>query len=180
MGCCHRESNFLKKEWPQTELDALLGAELSRRRVLLPVWHRVTEKDVAIKSPILASRLAIDTSKGLDVVCQAILRAVRRREFEGFTDGDSTHANSKRYFGNSRTGESEAYPDGSLSLQEFWFNRSSSHLRRMLQSNQAHFGRIGQYMLKDLVGIGGSGAVFRASHGLFSRTVALKLFFSSS
>src|SRR5688572_9080226 len=46
--------SFLKKEWPRAELDALLGAELSGRRVILPVWHRVSAQEVATKSPILA------------------------------------------------------------------------------------------------------------------------------
>jgi len=68
--------NFFKKEWPQKELDALVSKEVSGVKVILPVWHNVTHKDVAQFSPILADRYAVPTSIGIEQVVREIKKAV--------------------------------------------------------------------------------------------------------
>lgn len=73
---------FFAKEWPQKELDALVSREEGDNKVILPIWHGVSRADVASFSPLLAAKLAIPTSVGLDKVVEAILRAIFHDELE--------------------------------------------------------------------------------------------------
>lgn len=66
--------DFLRKEWPQKELDGLVAREDGRDKVILPVWHNVTRKDITNFSPPLADKLAVPTSKGLAEVVSEIQR----------------------------------------------------------------------------------------------------------
>ncbi|HEX6372144.1 MAG TPA: toll/interleukin-1 receptor domain-containing protein [Longimicrobium sp.] len=69
--------SFFAKQWTRQELDGLLAREEAQGKVVLPVWHQVTQADVALRSPILASRLAVSTADGLDRVVGEVLRVVR-------------------------------------------------------------------------------------------------------
>ena len=69
---------FFSKEWPQKELDGLDALERDGRKVILPIWHGVESEYVSRFSPILAGRLAIETSKGLDQVVSAIEAASQK------------------------------------------------------------------------------------------------------
>lgn len=68
--------SFLDKEWPRKELDALVTKERRGKKVILPVWHKITAAQVRRRSPILASKIAISSSKGLDRVVESILQAM--------------------------------------------------------------------------------------------------------
>jgi len=67
---------FLEKEWPQKELDALMGRESHGVKVILPVWHKVDATYVRQFSPLLADRLASSSSKGLDQVVADLIAAI--------------------------------------------------------------------------------------------------------
>ena len=54
--------SFFEKNWPQYELDGLVAKELEGRKVVLPLWHRVSKDDVLRYSPTLADRVAISTA----------------------------------------------------------------------------------------------------------------------
>jgi hypothetical protein len=69
--------HFFAKEWPQRELDGLLAMEIERK-VILPVWHQITEGEVRSFSPTLAGRLAAKTTDGVDVVADKIVRAIAK------------------------------------------------------------------------------------------------------
>jgi hypothetical protein len=64
--------SFLRKEWPQRELDGLTAREIGSRKVILPIWHDVSFADVARYSPVLADRLAVRSELGLTQVVVAI------------------------------------------------------------------------------------------------------------
>ncbi len=68
---------FFSKDWPQRELNGLATLESSTRKVILPVWHGITRTFVANYSPLLADRLASNTSKGLSTVVQEIITSVK-------------------------------------------------------------------------------------------------------
>ena len=68
--------NFFRKRWPQYELDALLQKEQAGEKVILPVWHQVTVDDVRAHSPILAGRVAANTSDGLQELVTKICRVI--------------------------------------------------------------------------------------------------------
>jgi hypothetical protein len=56
---------FFIKEWPQKELDGLDARERDGKKVILPIWHDLTEVDVRKYSPMLAGRLAAQTKDGM-------------------------------------------------------------------------------------------------------------------
>lgn len=65
--------HFFEKPWPAAELDGLAARETSLGvKVILPVWHQVSIDDVTARSPLLASRLAADSAKGIGVVADQI------------------------------------------------------------------------------------------------------------
>lgn len=68
--------DFLKKEWPQKELDGLVAREDGTAKVILPIWHNVTRAEIIAYSPPLADKLAAPTSKGLPYVVEQVIRAV--------------------------------------------------------------------------------------------------------
>lgn len=69
--------NFFRKKWPQEELDALFALETISKKIL-PVWHRLSETDIALYAPLLAGRLAVSTDIGIPGVVEAILKAVKQ------------------------------------------------------------------------------------------------------
>lgn len=50
------------KYWTKTELDGLFQLESINGKTLLPVWHNLTKKEVMAYSPIIASKLAMNTA----------------------------------------------------------------------------------------------------------------------
>ncbi|MCJ2184546.1 TIR domain-containing protein [Novosphingobium sp. 1949] len=54
--------SFFERPWTQYELDGIVQRDLSGAGRLLPIWHRLTQDDVATKAPSLAGRLALPTS----------------------------------------------------------------------------------------------------------------------
>ena len=71
---------FLKaKMWPKRELDGLVSAEdASGKRVILPVWYKLTVKDVRKQSLTLAGIRAIDASKtSLDDIVAQLVRKLQ-------------------------------------------------------------------------------------------------------
>jgi hypothetical protein len=69
--------NFFGKEWPQKELDALVSRESLHEKIILPVWHNITVEQVRRHSPMLADRVAVSSSRGLEYVVTELLRVVR-------------------------------------------------------------------------------------------------------
>lgn len=68
--------NFLRKEWPQRELDGLTAREIDGKKVILPIWHEVNFDNVVKYSPTLADKLAAKTSQGLDCVVIQIVEVI--------------------------------------------------------------------------------------------------------
>lgn len=54
--------NFFAKNWPQYELNGLVSREIEGKKVILPVWHGVTKKEVEHFSPPLADKVAANTA----------------------------------------------------------------------------------------------------------------------
>jgi hypothetical protein len=69
--------SFFEKHWPEQELNGLASKEVEGRKVILPVWHKVTAKDVCNFSPMLADRLGVTTDKGLQQVIEQLELALK-------------------------------------------------------------------------------------------------------
>lgn len=54
--------NFIAKEWPQKELDGLVSLEVNRQNRILPIWHEISKDEVIQYSPILADKVALNSS----------------------------------------------------------------------------------------------------------------------
>lgn len=54
--------SFFAKNWPQYELDGMVAREVEGRKVILPLWHKVTKSEVLAYSPTLADRVALSTA----------------------------------------------------------------------------------------------------------------------
>ena len=54
--------HFFIKEWPQRELDGLWPLEVDGVARILPVWHEISKDEVTRHSPMLADKIALNTS----------------------------------------------------------------------------------------------------------------------
>ena len=78
---------FFAKEWPKRELDGLAAKEAaSGTKVILPVWHGITEEDILRYAPMLAGKFGVSTSRGIDTVAAEVGRAL---EAAGSISGSS-------------------------------------------------------------------------------------------
>lgn len=69
--------SFLKKEWPQYELDGLVEKEINgKEKVILPIWHNIKYKDIFKYSPSLAGKKAAESKNGLENVVKEIINVV--------------------------------------------------------------------------------------------------------
>lgn len=55
--------SFFAKNWPQYELNGLTSREIAGRKVILPVWYKITKDDLLAYSPTLADKVAVTTNK---------------------------------------------------------------------------------------------------------------------
>jgi TIR domain len=68
---------FFGKNWPQYELDGLLNRQMDGKKVILPIWHEVTQHEVSSYSPSLADKVAVETSKlSIDAIIKEIKAVV--------------------------------------------------------------------------------------------------------
>jgi TIR domain len=69
---------FIRKPWPQRELEGLVAREMDGRSTILPVWHRLTREDVLEFSPPLVNKLASKTADTTaDEIALEILSVIR-------------------------------------------------------------------------------------------------------
>jgi hypothetical protein len=73
-------AKFFEKHWPERELNGLATREVEGEKVILPIWHGVTFKDVQRFSPMLADRIAVNTDKGFEHVIQELMKVMRPTE----------------------------------------------------------------------------------------------------
>lgn len=55
--------NFVKKGWPEYEFRSLLNREIGKKKVILPIWHKVSKETVEKYSLHLLDKFALDSSK---------------------------------------------------------------------------------------------------------------------
>lgn len=69
---------FVKKGWPQWELDGLVQRQVNEQSsLIIPIWHEITRKDILKFSPPLADKVAIKSDKGLNSVVAQILQVIK-------------------------------------------------------------------------------------------------------
>ncbi len=89
--------SFFAKQWPRRELDALMEKESHGRKVILPVWYDINAETIAIYSPLLASRLAVEWEDGGAVAVAMILGVIfGEKEISEQVLGEETVAKANR------------------------------------------------------------------------------------
>ena len=70
--------NFLNKGgWPKREYDSIFTREIiEEKKLIFPIWHNVSVKDVYEYSPILADRIGLDWNMGVDEISQKLYNAL--------------------------------------------------------------------------------------------------------
>jgi len=68
--------NFLRKKWPQQELNGLFAKEVAGSKVILPVWYDIGHDEVTKYSPILADKLATTSESGIKKVATDLIDAI--------------------------------------------------------------------------------------------------------
>jgi hypothetical protein len=64
--------------WTKHEFDTIFTRELiEKNKLILPIWHNISDKQVYDYCPILKDRVATNTSKGLDYVTNDLLKVLR-------------------------------------------------------------------------------------------------------
>lgn len=71
---------FLKKQWPQYELNGLITREMMGKKTVLPVWYNITFEEVMQYSPPIADKAAVfGTSDNIEDVVDAIANVLRTK-----------------------------------------------------------------------------------------------------
>ncbi len=66
---------FFAKEWTQKELDGLFSLEAEDDIRILPIWHEISKDEVARQSPMLADKIALNTSlKSTEEIASELLQ----------------------------------------------------------------------------------------------------------
>jgi len=55
--------NFIKKGWTEYEFRTLLNREVGKKKVILPIWHKIDKEMIEKYSPFLLEKYALDTTK---------------------------------------------------------------------------------------------------------------------
>lgn len=69
--------NYLSKNWTMKELYLLMGHEIAKRKVILPILLDVTANDLVKKDITIADKFAIPVERGLDYIVEKIVEEVR-------------------------------------------------------------------------------------------------------
>ncbi|MDB4766465.1 TIR domain-containing protein [bacterium] len=67
---------YLVKECSNRELDGLITLDDGTKKVILPVWHNVSQTQIAKYSPTLADRAGVSSEKGVEHVADKIFFAI--------------------------------------------------------------------------------------------------------
>lgn len=107
-------NSFFKKDWPKTELDALVSLENQKgEKVILPIWHGIGIEEVGKFSPILASKLAAQSSDSLESIVDQIKNVLNEKP----TPATSTE-------------ELLTDPDDIINSLHYWLNEHTAFLRQ--------------------------------------------------
>ena len=69
--------HFFHKNWPQAELNGLFAREIAgSEKKIIPIWHEITQAEILQYSPILADRVAVPTTVGLNIILERILDTI--------------------------------------------------------------------------------------------------------
>lgn len=106
---------FFKKQWTNLELGGLLNREVSGEgdKVILPVWHNISPREVSDFSPILSDKLGLSTNQGILNIAKQIAEVVLGENIQlpqDFTDTTYLSLDiTYKYLSSSSSGDIHKY-----------------------------------------------------------------------
>lgn len=76
------EAFFKKKKWPMMELEALIAKETGERKIIVPIWHRITSEEMKNNFPLLANRKGLSTDIGISKIVEQIKKAIEKSDMK--------------------------------------------------------------------------------------------------
>ncbi len=71
---------FIVKGWTNQELDGLMVRAVDGEQILLPIWHNISRDEVVRYSPMLADKVALNTSTATtEEIAAEIAAAIQNR-----------------------------------------------------------------------------------------------------
>jgi hypothetical protein len=68
---------FFAKNWTRAELNGLFAREMDGRKVILPIWHQLSRADVLKVLPIMADKVALQSSDGVVSIAKSLVEVTR-------------------------------------------------------------------------------------------------------
>lgn len=78
---------FFEKGWTKLELSALISKQVNQnKRIILPIWHKISKDEIHNKSPILADTIAANSNEGIENLARKLYMEIRGiRKFFDFS-----------------------------------------------------------------------------------------------
>lgn len=84
-GVCIISPAFIKKKWPRWELKGLINLLLQNHSKILPVWYKVSQKDVIKLNPSIADIKAVKTDgKDVSIASLTLLKTIAPELYDSF------------------------------------------------------------------------------------------------
>jgi len=83
--------SFFAKKWPEYELDSLITKTIGQdKKVILPIWHKISSKEVADYSLVLADKVALNSTMNMDLIIAKLVEVIGSpfRPDHSFLDGN--------------------------------------------------------------------------------------------
>ncbi len=113
--------SFFEKQWPKKELDALVSIENEKgEKVILPIWHEIGIEEVRRFSPILASKLAAQSSDSLESIVVQILKVVNENAIPKTAGKEETQQVRSKDRGDLARAEQGSLQEIVEVLKNFW------------------------------------------------------------
>jgi len=75
--------SFFHKGYTKYELRGLSSQEISKGKIVLPIWHDINREEIEEISPVIADKFALDTSKQkLDEIVLLLIKVIRPDIFD--------------------------------------------------------------------------------------------------
>ena len=78
--------NFIKKGWTEYEFRALLNREIGKKKVILPIWHKINKETIEKYSPFLLEKYALDSTKiKLEQIVLELIKVIKPNIYKNIT-----------------------------------------------------------------------------------------------
>jgi len=78
--------NFIKKGWTEYEFRALLNREVGKKKVILPIWHKIDKEMIEKYSPFLLEKYALDSTKQkLEQIVIELIKVINPNIYKNIT-----------------------------------------------------------------------------------------------